>query len=71
MTDAVELDHEGLLVRVALDELGLDALQVEAAPPVRDLGLGQDPEQGRGVGGCRRPERDVAAAQLHGVERSG
>jgi hypothetical protein len=54
-------DHEGLLLGVALDEVGLDTLEIELAPPAGDLGFGEDGREGRGDGGTAW-RRDGATA---------
>ncbi len=47
--DAVLLDDVRAFVRVADDQLGDDTLEIEVAPPARDLGLGEDRGEGRSV----------------------
>jgi len=66
---AVGLDGEGHRAVVWVDQLVLDAVQIEAAPPAGDLGVGEDLGQPRGVVGRRRPKADGMAAQRSGLGR--
>ena len=59
------LDDERDLLGVTDDQLRDDAVEVEVAPPARDLGLGQDRGEDRRIGRRGRSEGDLVAAQLH------
>jgi hypothetical protein len=60
-------DHEGVLLGIALDEVGDHPVEVEDAPPSGHRRFGEDPGEQRGVVERRRPQCDVPTVQLHGA----
>jgi hypothetical protein len=65
----VGLHREGDRPVVGVDKFPLDPVQVVAAPPAGDLGVGKDLGQPHRVVGGRRPEADGLAVQRSGLGR--